>query len=339
MQTSQPNVLVLRFSALGDILMTVPVLQACALQHPEVRFTVVSRPYVGKVFALLPSNVEFVGIDPRGYKGVAGLWRLYRQLAELRPTSVADLHDVLRTKVLRMCFRLFSRMPVRHIVKNRKARRNFIEASVKTQQCTSFERYAAVFEDLGLRCPLNDVPAPVLLSDVAKRPAPSVGIAPFAAHEGKIYPLPQMEQVVSLLAAKGIEVFLFGAGAKERAICEKWAATYPGVTSVVGTLGNMGEELRLIASLHAMLTMDSGNMHLAALTSTPVVSIWGATHHLGGFRAWRSSVAQVIDRPELSCRPCSTYGNRPCRYGDYRCLTTIAPEQVVERVLRYCSAR
>lgn len=337
MPRSNPNprrILVLRFSALGDILMTVPVLTACALRHPDVEFEVVSRPFVGSVFSLLPSNVHFTGLNPRDYKGPRGLWRLFRTLKALKPTDVADLHDVLRTQFLRTCFRL-SGLPVRHIHKDRCARRAFLKAKVKEQQTTGFQRYAAVFEALGLSCRLQDAPVPLLCAGVPKKERPSVGIAPFAAHRGKIYPLEQMERVVEQLTQRGIDVYVFGAGPEEKAVAGKWAQHYPHVHPVVGTLPSMKEELSLIASLHAMLTMDSGNMHLAALTATPVVSIWGATHPKGGFLGWRCTTDDIIEDSTLACRPCSIYGNKPCRFGDYRCLAALSPERVCAALLKH----
>ncbi len=325
-----PHLLLIRFSALGDVLMTVPVVDALARQYPDARITVVSRPFVGSVFRLLPPNVTFVGINPRQYKGVAGLWRLYKELRALNPTHVADLHNVLRTQVVRKFFALAG-TPVKHLVKDRRARKAFIAAPVKTQQVTSFERYASVLARLGFPIEL-DMTRPVRLVESRKTDGPArVGIAPFAAHQGKIYPLDMMEQVVDLLTQGGREVYLFGAGDKEKAILEGWASKYPLTHSVVGTLPNMAAELELIASLDVMLAMDSGNMHLAALSSTPVVSVWGATHPLGGFLGWGCTRDNVVQLP-LDCRPCSTYGSKPCRWGDYRCLTGITPQQIIARL-------
>ena len=95
----------------------------------------------------------------------------------------------------------------------------------------------------------------------------------------------------------------------------------------------MAAELRFMTSLDAMLSMDSGNMHLASLAGVRVVSIWGATHPLGGFLGWGQREEDVVQLP-LSCRPCSTYGNRPCKFGDWRCLTGIKEEDVVARLLQ-----
>ena len=87
-----------------------------------------------------------------------------------------------------------------------------------------------------------------------------------------------------------------------------------------------------MSHLDKMVSMDSGNMHLASLVACPVVSIWGATHRYAGFLGWNQSSDNVIDIP-LPCRPCSIYGNKPCLRGDYACLCGIDPQVVVDRVV------
>ena len=327
------HLLLLRFSALGDILMTVPVIDALAKKYPDTTFTVVSRVYVGSIFRRCPANVHFRGVKLEQYGGVAGLSRLVGELChELKPTQVCDLHDVLRTKIMRQLFRLRG-IPTCHIVKNRKARKRFITSRPLLQQETSFERYAKALGRAGFPVCLPDNNAE---TDEEHRTVGSgcevrrVGIAPFAAHETKIYPLEKMEQVVRLLSEQGIKVYLFGAGREEKNVMEQWASRYERVESVAGTLPDMAAEADLIGTLDCMLTMDSGNMHLAALTPVRLLSIWGATHPKGGFLPWRRDESGCIQR-ELECRPCSIYGNKACRFGDCRCLD-ISPTEIVKRI-------
>ena len=338
------HLLIIRFSALGDILMSVPVIDALARQYPDIHITVVSRPYVGPVMRMLPANVSFVGVNLKQYKGLAGIWRLYKELKALQPTAVADFHHVLRTILLRVFFK-WNGIRTAHLNKDRRQRKKFISAAVKTQQRTSFEGYQQVLADLGFPVKIdwhqpfslfrNELP---FVTDsqqggakVAKENA--IGVAPFAAHKGKIYPLDKMEQVIAQLS-QHTHIYLFGAGADEKALMEQWAQKYPNVESVVGRLADMGEELRLMSRLRVVLAMDSGNMHLASLAGVPVVSVWGATHPLGGFLAWGQSLDDAVQL-NLPCRPCSIYGSKPCRYGDYRCLTTLSPDLLVEAVLSF----
>ena len=325
-----PHLLIIRFSALGDVLMSVPVVDALARQYPDLRITVVSRPYVGPVMRMLPQNVSFFGVNLKNYEGLRGLHCLFKELKALQPTSVADFHNVLRTIYLRFLFKL-NGLPTAYFNKDRLQRKKFIAAAVKTQQRTSFEGYQQVLAELGYPVCIDwHQPFSLFGNDSQYDKLDAIGVAPFAAHKGKIYPLDKMEQVVAQLSHK-THISLFGAGAEEKALMEEWERKYPNVESVVGRLADMGEELKLMSRLRLILAMDSGNMHLASLAGVPVVSVWGATHPLSGFLGWGQSMDNVIQE-DLPCRPCSIYGSKPCRYGDYRCLTNISQERIVETV-------
>lgn len=146
------KLLVIRFSALGDVAMTVPVIDAVARTWPQAEITVLSRPFVQPLFARMPANVRFRGVDLDAYKGLGGLFRLYRELKkENAYEAVADLHDVLRTRVLRFLFRLGG-LRTAHIDKGRKGRKALVrpEHKIRKQLPTSFQRYADVFRRLGL---------------------------------------------------------------------------------------------------------------------------------------------------------------------------------------------
>ena len=339
------HLLVIRFSALGDVAMTVPVVYALAQQYPDVRITVLSRNFVRPLFDDLLPNINFMEADlKREYRGITGLNSLYRRLLAKQFTAIADLHSVLRSSYLRMRFNL-DHYKVAHIDKHRKDRRRITSSSNKQliQLPTSFQNYADVFARLGY--PVNvqfrsifseDGGDMNLLPESLPRPTvgqPCIGIAPFAAHEGKIYPVRLMEQVVEQLLAKhpDTRIYLFGKGQREDETFPKWCAAHPQCVYVSQHLNNLRDELILMSHLQVMVSMDSANMHLASLVATPVVSVWGATHPFTGFMGWNQNPENAIQIP-LECRPCSIYGQKPCLRGDYACMRNIAPEQIVNRV-------
>ena len=339
------HLLVIRFSALGDVAMTVPVVYALAQQYPDVRITVLSRNFARPLFDDLLPNINFMEADlKREYHGITGLNSLYRRLLAKQFTAIADLHSVLRSSYLRMRFNL-DHYKVAHIDKHRKDRRRITSSSNKQliQLPTSFQNYADVFARLGY--PVNvqfrsifseDGGDMNLLPESLPRPTvgqPCIGIAPFAAHEGKIYPVRLMEQVVEQLLAQhpDTRIYLFGKGQREDETFPKWCAAHPQCVYVSQHLNNLRDELILMSHLQVMVSMDSANMHLASLVATPVVSVWGATHPFTGFMGWNQNPENAIQIP-LECRPCSIYGQKPCLRGDYACMRNIAPEQIVNRV-------
>lgn len=343
------RILIIRFSAIGDVAMTIPVVYSLATQYPQHEITVLSRKNMAPLFQRLPDNVRFMGIDlSEEYKGFSGINRLYSQLKNLHFESVADLHNVLRTRWLCLRFAL-SGIPTATICKGRAGKRKLVRRRCKVfeVQKSSFERYADVFDKLGLPISLNFTSIfgeykgdfsqiePTVGAKVNRK---WIGIAPFAKHKGKIYPLELQERVVAHFALKPeVKVFLFGGGKEEQAVFDSWIAKYPTVTSMAGKL-DMDAELNLISHLDVMLTMDSANMHLASLVNTPAVSVWGATHPFAGFMGWKQLPANAV-QVDLSCRPCSVFGQKPCFRGDYACLYGIKPGQIIEKIERVCNEK
>ncbi|WP_281799846.1 glycosyltransferase family 9 protein [Segatella maculosa] len=340
------HLLIIRFSAMGDVAMMLPVVASLARQYPDLRVTVLSKPFARPFFEGL-DNVRFMAADIKNeYQGFNGLNALYRRLLAKNFTDVADFHDVLRTKYLRLRFFLGG-FRVAHIDKHRKGKRLLCRKKdkVKVQQPTSFENYAAVLARLGYPVKLDFQSVfPAERGNLRRLPAVIgekkefqrwIGIAPFAAHKGKIYPLEKMEKVVEKLIQlyPSCRIFLFGGGEKEREVLDVWAKNYVNCMNASALLNGIGDELILMSHLDVMLSMDSGNMHLASLVGTRVVSVWGATHPFAGFMGWnqRKTDAVQLDMP---CRPCSVYGNKPCFRGDYACMNGIDYEQIVAHVQR-----
>jgi len=335
------KLLVIRFSALGDVAMTVPVIDSLARQYPDLNITVLSKGFVTPLFSQMPANVQFKGVNLNDYKGISGLYRLYKELKKEDFDGVADIHDVLRTKVLRFFFRI-SGVKTAHIDKGRKEKKALCDSKDKKlkQLKTSFERYAEVFKALGWPININfksifgiEKGDASLFKAVATPTTKQrwIGIAPFATHKGKILPLATTTEVIQLLCKDDRNhLYLFGGGEQEIQQLQALAEGKSQVTVVAGQL-KMSGELALMSHLDVMVSMDSANMHLASLVGTPVVSVWGATHPYAGFMGWGQS-EQLAVQTALNCRPCSIFGNKPCARGDYACLNNLTAQEIVSKV-------
>ena len=334
------KILVIRLSAIGDVAMTVPVISSLSKAYPDTEITFVSQKFATGFIKYLP-RVKMFEVDLKGrHKGFFGIFRLYFDLKKLGKFNlVADLHDVIRSKIIRFLFSL-SFTKIRVIDKGRKEKYDLtkIDGKVLRQLDTSVNRYAKVFYDGGYKfdvefdylftkAPLADN----ITSITGQRENKWVGIAPFAKHKGKIYPLKSMEKVIDILTTnKNIKVFLFGGGAYEKGILEDWAKRYPNTVSLAGKL-SIEDELKVISNLEVLVSMDSANMHLASLVNTCVVSIWGATHPFAGFYGWNQNPKHAL-QINLPCRPCSIYGNKDCFRKDYACLNLITPNDIVSKI-------
>jgi ADP-heptose:LPS heptosyltransferase len=332
---SPGHLLVFRFSALGDVAMTVPVIKSLLQQYPGLKITYVSNAFVAPLFAGI-ERLRFHAADLKGkHKGVKGLFRLSRELAgKYDFDAIADLHNVLRTKILRVFFAA-SFKPIAVIDKGRKEKKALTRKENKILQPLkpTVERYADVFAALGLPVQLNqELPAFRIHKDQPTPGVRLVGVAPFAQHAEKMYPHDKMKVVLRmLLQHENIKVLLFGGGKSEVALLQEWEKELPGVGSVAGKM-SFADELKLIAQLDVMVSMDSANMHLASMNGVPVVSIWGATHPYAGFYGWGQSPDDAV-QIDLYCRPCSVFGNKPCFRGDLACMHSISPVAVYEKIM------
>lgn len=324
------RLLVIRLSALGDICMTLPVIDSACRAYPNIEFTLLTSK-VGAIVAasvISQPNLKVRSINKRDYNGLSGLNRLYAELKALQFDAVADLHDVLRTKWVDLRFRLANK-PVAVIDKGRSEKKALVAHAIERQLKTGIERYREVFEALGMRF---DVDYPTSFPKMPET-KPSIGIAPFAQHQGKIYPAPLMREVIDQLVAArpDLRICLFGSK-EEKSVLDVWASSHP--EQIVNLAGAQGidADLQLMKELRLMVSMDSANMHLASLVGLRTISIWGATHRNAGFLGYGQNEEDCIELP-LSCRPCSIYGNKPCSQGDYPCLKGIKPETVVQKIL------
>lgn len=336
------RILVIRFSALGDVAMTVPVLLSVARLNPEVRFLFITKTHFAPVLQRL-ENLDVHPFQAKGiHKGLQGLWRLRGELKSETFDAIADLHAVLRTQILRRFF-LFSGRPFESLQKGRREKKHLTSGAplgFKPLKSTH-ERYAEVFRRLGYEAAPDS-------RDILRREAwPDtfddgytqsdwirVGVAPFAAHSGKCYPEPQMKALLALLdAVPNIRLYLFGGGQRERDVLDHWEAEYTNCVSVAGKIP-LTEELALISNLRIMISMDSGNGHLAAMYGLPVLTLWGVTHPYAGFTPFNQpgSNSFLSDRAKYPGIPTSVYGNKVPE-GYEKVMESIPAEGVYTRVL------
>ena len=329
------HILVIRLSAMGDVAMCVPVLRAFTLQHPKVKLTVLTRPFFKPFFQDL-ENVTVFAADLKGkHKGIIGLFKLSRELKHLGINQVADLHNVLRTKILKFFF--FGKT-FKQIDKGRNDKKALVSGKLFQQLKTTHERYADVFRNLGYTLALSNptFPKQLKLKDstqtlLVKDNKHWTGIAPFAQYQSKMYPLDLLERVIQELS-KTHKVILFGGGPEEIKTLNSFQNKYDNVINLAGKL-TLTEELQVISNLDVMLSMDSGNAHIAAMLGKKVITIWNVTHPFAGFLPFNQPQSHNIlaNREQFPLIPTSIYGNKyPEHYKE--ASRTIAPETVIKKI-------
>ena len=336
------HIAVIRLSAMGDVAMTVPVVRAFVEQNTNTKITVVSRPFFKPFFDGIP-NVDFFAVDVKErHKGFFGLLKLYSDLKKLNIDAVADLHNVLRSQIIRILFSL-SGKKVAATDKGRAEKRALTRAENKVFQPlkTMVERHVETFKKLGFSVDLSSPSFPekaILSNEILsisgeKQNSKWIGVAPFAQYESKVYPLDLMQKVVDELASNNQnKIFLFGGGKEETDKLNALSKQRVNIVVVAGKL-KFNQELQLISNLDVMLSMDSGNAHIAAMLGVKVITLWGATHPFAGFAPFHQPFENCLtsDREKYPLLPTSVYGNKKVEgYEDV--MRSIAVEEVVKKV-------
>lgn len=323
--STNPKLLIFRFSSFGDVAMTIPVIKQVVEQNQEVEIIVVSNEKFKALFQDIP-KVIFYGIDLKKYKGVVGLFRLFIELKKFNPTHIIDLHLVLRTKILKLFFK-FTTSKIFELDKGRKEKKELTRKDNKNlvPLKSMFERYAEVFRQAGFFVKLNEKKLEIPLNPI------KIGIAPFARYQEKMFPLERMKNIVFKLAENNKQIFLFGGGKNEIETLNNWGKLHQNINSFAGKL-TLNEELNEIKKLDVLISMDSANMHLASLMEVPCLSIWGATHHFAGFLGFNQSEKNIV-KSDVGCSPCSVFGNKKCFQKELKCMNEINDNQILEKLI------
>ena len=319
---------------MGDVAMTVPVIREFVEQYPDIKLTIVSRPFYKPFFDTIP-RVRFFAVDlDKQHKGFFGLFRLFHELRELGVDALADLHNVLRSKVLTLFFKMAG-LKTATVDKDRAEKKALTRAKNKIFRPlpSMFLQHRQVFRRLGFPLQIQIPVFPKLTAFTGEKNQKWIGIAPFAQYESKVYPLDLLEIVIASLARNdNYKIFLFGGGKKEIELLDKLADGKPNVVNIAGK-AQLPQELKIISNLDVMLSMDSGNAHIAAMLGTPVVTLWGATHPYAGFSPFHQPAENCLtsDRKKYPLLPTSVYGNKIVE-GYQDAMRTITPAMVIEKI-------
>ncbi len=333
--SSAPNVLAVRFSSIGDILLTTPLLRAIRHSHPSARLTVLTKREYVPLLSHNPHIYRVLGLAPdRSLLSLA---------AELRGddyTHLLDLHDNLRSRALRLL------VPGRwrSYPKHRAARTLLIHSKRNRYRDRRPvpERYFSAACDLGVT-PDGDPPEFILGAEATEQArawltsagldaeSNIVAIAPGAAHATKRWPIEHWRVLVEKVVRDGFAVVIVG-GPDDAPLGAALSAAGQGrVASSAGLLGLQATGA-LLQRARTVVSGDTGVMHMATGVGTPVLALFGPTVEAFGFFPY-SRRAQVLELP-LPCRPCTSQGGPACPLGHHRCMVDINPGNVYEALRR-----
>ena len=309
------KILVIRFSAIGDILLTFPVVEALQQKYPTAEIHFLTKPSNKSVLELLSGKVH-----PRFLQ--ESLLETANQLRGERYDLVIDLHNNLRTFLLQVLMLKGSW--------NRFRKLNFqkwLFTSFKWNTLPKVhvvERYAQA---------AKVKPTSVILADnngthvVESIPSNYIAWVLGATFSTKQYPLSKLIETIERL---DMPIILLG-GDKENVLASSLQAHFPSLISMDGKT-SLTEAALVISKANVVVTNDTGLMHLAAFYEKPMVCIWGNTVPEFGMYPYQSTPVFHAQVRNLSCRPCSKIGHNTCPKGHFECMLKQQTKEISEQI-------
>ncbi len=320
---------------IGDAIMTTPAVRTIRDNFPKAHIAILVHPWVADVFIASPHIDEIIPYNKKSdHRGLMGMWRLSRQLAEQDFDMVILLQNAFEAALISK----LARIPIRAGY-NRDGRGFLLSHPVKLRKeirkLHQVHYYQGLLQNLGLRCGSDDLFLAVSPQDqkwandfkISNRlQGPIIGLNPGAAYgPAKRWPAEKYAELAAYLTKKaGASVVIFGTKDDQNAadIIKK-----KGGSAVFDLSGQttLGQALAMIAAVDCFVTNDSGLMHVGAALNTPLVAIFGSTNHTttGPF-----SKKSVVLRKELSCSPCL---KTHCET-DFKCMVQIEALDVFAEV-------
>jgi ADP-heptose:LPS heptosyltransferase len=317
---------------MGDVAMVSPVLKELLENNKNYKISLLTNFQFFPFFRAF-NDVNLIPFDKKKqHKGLFGMFRLFKEIKKLDLDYVVDLHEVLRTNFLKAVLKV----PFYQIDKGRDEKQNLVSGKIFAPLKSTHQRYRDVFEKIGISIkPLSKTQIHrVDISDLKLIPKNNkllIGIAPFAAHKGKEYPIVQMEEVIKEIN-KDFNVILFGGGKKEEFILDDLAGKHSNVINIANKF-SLDQEMDVISNLSIMLSMDSANGHIAALMGIKVLTIWGVTHPFAGFSPYGQADKNniLVNRLQFPKIPTSIYGEK-FPNGYEKAISSISPKEIISKL-------
>ncbi|MCL4558508.1 MAG: glycosyltransferase family 9 protein [Deltaproteobacteria bacterium] len=324
------KILLLRFSSLGDVVLTMPVALALKKKYAGATVDLGTKLDYSDLFTPPWPFTNVLYLDDKG------VLPFVKEVNERGYDMIADLHAGLRTTVIAPLVRAGSR---KRYKKGALARRIFVKTGIRLSPFPSvLERYLSTF---GIDAP-PDTPwlktsqeergrGHALLRYAGVTGNRVIGIAPGARWETKKWGIGRYVELAKRLEQRGFDtVFVFGKGDERDR--EELSSVSPH-SKVVNTPEHpLREVCYAVSTMDTFVSGDTGLMHLAEAVGAPLVSLFGpTTREFGFFPAGRRSVVIEKDTP---CRPCSLHGSGKCRRMHHRCMKDISVEDVESAVVR-----
>lgn len=330
---SPARILVLRLSALGDVLLATPAVRALRARFPAAGIDwLVEEPYLPLVEG--NPHVRALAYRKTGrHAGIQGLRRLRAELRERDYDLAVDLQGKPKSWFLRGAARRAVAVAKRSPGQAARALLGLDRPLTRVHAIDlCLEPLAPLgVESRGRELELRLGPAAVEEAATLSLPPRPVGIAPGARWATKRWPAERFGEVAAGLAGAGFSPVLIAGPGDGVEIAAVRSRLPPGVAAPDTAGLSVGGMAAVVSRLDLLVAGDSGPVHVASALGTPVLALFGPTSP----ERWRPlSARSAVLRLPLPCSPCSNHGSRACPLGHHDCLRKLGVDEVLAAALR-----
>ncbi len=334
------NILVVQTAFIGDVVLTLPLVQTLKEVYPQSNIDLVVTPRAKELCVNHPSIRETIAYDKRGSeRGLSGLLRMVKSLRQKNYQLAIVPHRSLRSALLAWLLRI----PVR-IGFDKSSGRFLLTKTIRYRHTVhEIERNLSLLAALEIEIPLKDLPRLYPSSDDCKvvdkllfdfevgHPEKLIALAPGTIWSTKRWLKEHFASLAVNLDDVGFEIVLIG-GKEDERLCDE-VYKLSGSAHVYNVAGKLSllQSAELLRRCKALVSNDSAPMHIAVAMRTPVVAIFGATVPEFGFGP-AGEFDAVVETKGLPCRPCSIHGGNKCPITSFECMNAISYGQVFEKV-------
>lgn len=318
--------LVIRFSSLGDVILTTAFLYALRKEYGNCEIWYVTKSEFSGILKNQPYIDKLVCLE----KGESIIHLSRKINSEFN--CIFDLHNNLRSILLR---KIVKSKKIKVVRKHTLYRYKLLKKSRGLTKFIKDRTTEDVVEDeLNLLKPYNHIKndmniKPVLYLDKTKEfKKPAISIAPGAKWKTKQWSSEYFIELIDKLNMRYDPAILLFGSVNEIKTAENIASKSKNVLNFAGKL-SISETASYMRSSDVVISNDSGLMHMAVALDIPVVAMFGPT--VRGFGFFPRGRNMVIEK-NLECRPCSMHGSSSCRINTYDCMRSITPSEVFDAV-------
>jgi heptosyltransferase-2 len=324
MQLEKVNdLLIVRLSSLGDILLTTPLIRTIKKKFPAIEIDFVVREAYKDLLLLNPHlrNTIIYNDDKEKLK------ILRNKICENNYDLIIDLQNNLRSWLLLKCYGSSAiRFKKNNINKFLLVHFNINKLKNAKQIPV---RYASTLnnfqlDDKGLQLITDKIQSPIL-NGIENL----IGICPGSKHFTKMWPEEYFIELCKLLNENGFEIVLFG-GKDDIKVCERISSKLPSAINLCND-NNILQTAADMKCCKVIYCNDSGLMHTATAVNIPVIAFFGSTVKELGFTPYNSKNL-ILENNSLSCRPCTHIGRDSCPEKHFKCMEEITPQSAFEKL-------